>query len=245
MNRNLFVADAANAASAGYIRAKWGNLTGSARVRITPAPPIAEDFEKIDPGKVPLHWINTAGKFQVRDVEGKKVLVKLADNPFTRRARTFIGPTNWSNYTVETDVFATEKRRQMGDGGVVAQRFQLALFGNHQRVELQGWQPETERTVLKEFPWKKDTWYHLKLEVQNLPNGSVRARGKVWPTADPEPAEWTVERTEAMAEKTGAAGLYADAPYEVYFDNFKVTPLRGAAAPAKPAAAPKAAPTKK
>ena len=118
----------------------------------------------------------------------------------------------------------------------------MAIFGNHQRVELQSWQPETERTVLKEFAWKKDTWYHLKLEVQNLPNGSVRARGKVWPTADPEPAEWTIERTDPLAEKTGAAGLYADAPFEVYFDNFKVTPLRAAASP-KPAAA-KAAPKK-
>ncbi|MFN7939427.1 MAG: PQQ-binding-like beta-propeller repeat protein [Bryobacteraceae bacterium] len=243
LNRNLFVADAENVASSGYIRAKWGALTGSARVRVVPNMPIAENFDEIAPGKVPPHWINTSGKFQVREVDGKKVLVKLADNPFTKRARTFVGPTNWSNYTVEADVFATEKRRQMGDGGVVAQRYQLAIFGNHQRVELQSWQPETERTVLKEFAWKKDTWYHLKLEVQNVANG-VRARGKVWAAADPEPAEWTVERTDPLAEKSGAAGLYADAPFEVYFDNFKVTPLRTAAAP-KPAAAPKAVPAKK
>ncbi|MBS1830817.1 MAG: PQQ-binding-like beta-propeller repeat protein [Acidobacteria bacterium] len=243
LNRNLFVADGENVASSGYIRAKWGAVTGAARVRVVPNPPISESFDEIAPGKVPPHWINTTGKFQVREVDGKKVLVKLADNAFTKRARTFIGPTNWSNYTVEADVFATEKRRQMGDGGVVAQRYQLALFGNHQRVELQSWQPETERTVLKEFAWKKDTWYHLKLEVQNMPNG-VRARGKVWPTGEPEPAEWTVERTDPLAEKTGAAGLYADAPFEVYFDNFKVTPLRAAPA-TRPAAAPKAAPTKK
>lgn len=247
-NRGLFIADTGNVPSYGYIRAKWSNLTGSARVRIVPTPPISEDFDSIEPGKVPPHWINTSGKFQVREIEGKKVLVKLADNPFTKRARTFIGQTDWSNYAVEVDVLATEKRRQMGDGGVVAQRYQLALFGNHQRLELQSWQPETERTVLKEFPWKKDTWYRVKLEVQNLPNGSVRARGKVWPSADPEPAEWTIERTDPLAEKNGAAGLYADAPFEVYFDNFKVTPLRAAAGPkpaaAKPAA-PKAAPTRK
>jgi outer membrane protein assembly factor BamB len=242
LNRNLFIASTDNVASSGYIRAKWGALTGSARVRIIPNPPLSEDFEGIEPGKVPPHWINTSGKFQVREIDGKKVLVKLADNPFTKRARTYVGPSNWSNYVVEADILATEKRRQMGDAGVVAQRFQLALFGNHQRLELQSWQPETERTVLKEFPWKRDTWYHLKLEVQNLPNG-VRARGKVWPSADPEPAEWTIERTDPMGEQSGAAGFYADAPFEVYFDNFKVTPLRASAGP-KPAAT-KAAPKKK
>ncbi|MBL8173162.1 MAG: PQQ-binding-like beta-propeller repeat protein [Bryobacterales bacterium] len=239
-SRGLFIADTAETASSGYIRAKWSNLTGSARVRIVPNPPIAENFDSIEPGKVPPHWVNTTGKFQVREVEGKKVLVKLADNAFTKRARAFVGPANWSNFTVEADVLGTEKRRQMGDAGVVAQRYQLALFGNHQRLELQSWQPETERTVLKEFAWKKDTWYHLKLEVQNLPNGTVRARGKVWPTAEAEPAEWTIERTDPMAEKMGAAGLYADAPFEVFFDNFKVTPLRAAAGP-KPAAVKPAA----
>jgi len=60
----------------------------------------------------------------VREVEGSKVLVKLADNPFTRRARIFLGPSNFRNYTVEADVPATEKRRQMGDAGVVAQRYE-------------------------------------------------------------------------------------------------------------------------
>lgn len=240
ISRDLFIADPdTKTPQAGVIKGKWNNLTGQARIRIVPLPPVSENFDELEPGKVPPHWINTTGKFQAREIDGKKVLVKLADNPFTKRARTFVGPTSWSNYTVEAEIFATEKRRQMGDAGVVAQRFQLALFGNHQRLELQSWQPETERTVLKEFPWKRDTWYHLKLEVQNLPNGSVRARGKVWPTADPEPAEWTIERTDPNGEKSGAAGIYADAPFEVYFDNFKVTPLHAAAALKKSAAAPK------
>ena len=40
-----------------------------------------------------------------------------------------------------------ERRRQLGDVGIVAQRYELVLFGSHQRLELQPWQPETERTV--------------------------------------------------------------------------------------------------
>ena len=34
----------------------------------------------------------------------------------------------------------------MADVGIVAQRYELVLFGNHQRLELQPWQPETART---------------------------------------------------------------------------------------------------
>ncbi|MBI1791916.1 MAG: serine/threonine protein kinase, partial [Acidobacteria bacterium] len=120
------------------------------------------------------------------------------------------------------DVFATEKRRQMGDGGVVAQRYALVLFGNHERLELQPWQPETARTVAKEFKWKSNTWYRVKLRVENLPGGKTRAQGKAWLASDPEPAGWMIERVDPIPNKQGAPGIYADATYEVYFDNLKV-----------------------
>ena len=76
----------------------------------------------------------------------------------------------------------------MGDVGIVAQRYELVLFGIHQRLELQPWQPEVTRTQRVEFTWEKDKWYTMKLEVQNLDKGRVRARGKVWPKGEPEPA---------------------------------------------------------
>ncbi len=219
-----FHADAAPAPQAGLVKAKWNEITGTARVRVIPPLPWSQDFEAIPAGQVPRTWTNTAGKYVVRDIEGKKVLVKLADNAFTKRARVFMGPTNWSDYTVEVDVSATEKRRQMGDAGVVAQRYQLALFGNHQRLELQSWQPETERTALTDFAWKKDTWYRLKLEVSNMPDGKVRARGKAWPVGEAEPDKWLLERIDTIANREGAPGIYADAPFEVFFDNLTVTP---------------------
>jgi hypothetical protein len=111
----------------------------------------------------------------------------------------------------------------LGDAGIVAQRYQLVIFGNAQRLELQPWQPETERTVVHEFAWKKDTWYHLKLRVENMPGGKVKAQGKAWPTGEPEPAAWLVERIDPIGNREGAPGIYADAPFEVYFDNIKVT----------------------
>ena len=86
-----------------------------------------------------------------------------------------------SDYTVEMDVRTVERRRQQGDVGVIAQRYVLVLFGNSQSVELQPWQPVVKMTASAPFPWKADTWYRVKLEVQNLPDGKTRARAKAWP----------------------------------------------------------------
>lgn len=218
-----FVAATDKVAQAGLVKANVGPLSGVARVRIIPPLPWSENFESLGT-VVPRHWINATGKFAMRELEGNKVLVKLADNPFTKRARAFMGFSNWSNYTVEVDMRATEKRRQMGDAGVVAQRYALILFGNHQRLELESWQPETARTVKIPFAWKPETWYCLKLEVQNLTDGKVRARGKVWPAAEPEPEVWSVEKVDSIPNRQGSPGIYADAPFEIFFDNLKVIP---------------------
>jgi outer membrane protein assembly factor BamB len=208
---------------AGVIKATVGNLTGTARIRVFPPLPWSENFDSLAVDTVPKYWNNFEGKYVVRDVDGNKILVKRPDPPIFKRGRAFIGPSNLSNYTVEADVRATEKRRQMGDGGVVAQRYCLFLFGNSQKIELEAWQPETARTVRAPFSWKADTWYRLKLEVQNLPDGTVRARGKAWPSGEAEPAAWTLERIDRLGNKQGSPGLYADAPFEVFFDNVKVT----------------------
>jgi len=214
---------AAGGAQAGLIKATIGTLTGAARARVLPALPINEDFEAFPAKAAPMHWINTFTKYEVREVEGKKHLAKLADNAATKRARSFFGMNSEHDYTIEGDVMGQERRRQMGDAGIVAQRYQLVLFGNHQRLELQPWQAEKERTVAAKFPWKKDTWYRLKLRVENLPDGQVKAQGKAWAVGEPEPAEWLVERIDPIGNRQGSPGIYADAPFEVHFDNLKVT----------------------
>jgi len=219
-----YVAPNDRAVHTGEIKATIGGLSAVARVRVIPPPPIIENFDSVPVDSVPVHWINAKGKFVVREIDGNKMLVKLADNPFTKRARIFIGSPNWSNYTVEADIKATEKRRQTGDAGIVAQRYELALFGNSQRLELQAWQPETVRTVSVPFEWKADTWYHLKLSVENLANGQVRIRGKAWLTGQPEPEKWLIEKIDPIPNRQGSPGLYADAPFEIFFDNLKVTP---------------------
>lgn len=213
-------------AQAGHVKAAVGQVTGVARVRVVPPLPWSETFDSLPGNSVPRQWINATGKFVSREIDGNRVLVKLADNPATKRARVYMGPSNLSNYTVQSDVFAIQKRRQMGDAGVVAQRYALILFGNHERLELESWQPETSRTVRMPFAWKPNAWYRMKLQVENLADGRARARGKVWPAAESEPAAWMIERIDPIGNKQGSPGLYADVPseIEIFFDNLKVTP---------------------
>jgi outer membrane protein assembly factor BamB len=220
---NQFTPASDSGAQSGMLKATVGGVTGAARVRVIPSLPLNEDFNQIAGDAAPISWINATGKWSVREVEGNKVLVKNPNPPAFKRTRSLIGPADWSNYTIEADVLAVEKRRQMGDAGVVAQRYTLALFGNNQRIELQSWQIEEKRTVKKPFAWKADTWYRLKLQVENLPDGKVRARGKVWLASESEPAAWVVERIDPIGNRQGSPGIFADAPNDVLIDNIKVT----------------------
>jgi outer membrane protein assembly factor BamB len=221
---NQFTPAADAGVQAGTVKATVGGVAGVSRVRVIPPIPLSEDFESIAVDGVPKYWISTGGKYSVRQIEGNKVLVKNPNPPAFKRARSLFSSIDWSNYTTEADVRTTEKRRQMGDAGVVAQRYELAILGNSQKIELRSWQIEEKRTVKKPFSWKADTWYRLKIQVENLPDGSVRARGKAWPISEPEPAEWTLERVDPLGNHKGSAGVFADAPSEVFFDNIKVTP---------------------
>ena len=74
------------------------------------------------------------------------------------------------------------------------------------------------------FAWKPDTWYRLKLRVENLANGSVRTQGKAWPVGEAEPAAWTIEKVEPNGNREGAPGLFIDAQFGAMLDNFKLTP---------------------
>jgi len=211
---------------AGLIKATVGGITGEARARVVPPLPWNETFDRYAVGSVPPHWVSatTLGKFQVIELDGQKVLEKVPTDTLFKRIRVFMGRADWSNYTVEADIRINEKRRQMGDAGIIAQRYTLVAFGNNQRLEMNSWQPEVARAVSAPFPWKPDTWYRLKLRVENTADGKTRIRGKAWPAADPEPAEWPIDRVDPIPNRQGSPGIFTDAQYGVYFDNLKVTP---------------------
>ena len=218
-----FVAASDGGWQAGTVKATVGGVTGAARVRIAPPLPWSENFEELAPTSVPPTWTNTLTKYAVRELEGNKVLVKTTEgSSLLSRARAYMGPSNLSDYTVEAEVFATQKRRQQGDAGVIAQRYALVLYGNGQTLRIEQWQPETARTVTVPFAWKPETWYRMKFTVENLSDGKVRARGKAWPVGQPEPATWTIERVDPIGNHQGSPGIFGNAPAEIFFDNLKV-----------------------
>ncbi|MBY0493724.1 MAG: PQQ-binding-like beta-propeller repeat protein [Cyanobacteria bacterium] len=214
---------AAQGSSAGFVKATVGAISGTARVRVIEPLPWSFDFDNATAEAPASWWTGAPGKVFQRTVEGAgKVLVRPRDDTVGRRAKVFLGPPNLTAYTVEADVRGREQRRSRGDAGLINERYGLVLFGNGQKLELHPWQAADEMTVRVPFAWDADKWYRMKLRVDQLPNGSARVRGKVWPSADPEPAAWTIEKVDTIPHKMGSPGLYADGISEIYFDNVKV-----------------------
>lgn len=209
---------------AGLVKAAVGSLTGQARIRVVHPLPWKETFEAYADAAVPPGWVNAvAGKMAVTTLDGQKVLQKPPDETIFKRIRSFIGPVTWSDYTFEADVRAATRRRQMGDIGITAQRYSLVLYGSSQRLKIEPWEPETTRTVTVPFAWKPDIWYRLKLRVENLPNGQVRAQGKAWAVGEAEPQTWSIEKVDPIGNHQGAPGLFIDAQFGAYVDNLSLT----------------------
>jgi len=218
-----FTAGSESITQAGWVKATVDGVTGTASVRVFPPLPWSETFDSSPVNTLPIGWVNTTLKFNIQELNGNKVLAKLTTgSSLLSRARAYMGPSDWSNYTVESDVMATQKRRQQGDAGVIAQRYGLTLFGNSQTLHIEPWQPEIVRTKSMPFAWKPDTWYRLKLQVENLPDGTTRARGKAWAVGEPEPAAWMIERIDPIPNRQGAPGIFGNGLAELYFDNIKV-----------------------
>ncbi|MEP6782641.1 MAG: PQQ-binding-like beta-propeller repeat protein [Acidobacteriota bacterium] len=214
---------AAQGSSAGFVKATVAGLTGTARVRVVEPLPWSWDFDNAASENPPAWWTGAPGKVFQRTIDGAgKVLVRPRDDTVGRRAKVFFGAATMTGYTVEADVRGKEQRRQRGDAGLINGRYAMVLFGNGQKIELHPWQAADEMTVRVPFTWDADKWYRIKLRVDELPNGTARVRGKVWPAAEPEPTAWTIEKLDTIPHKMGSPGIYADGISEVYFDNLKV-----------------------
>jgi outer membrane protein assembly factor BamB len=205
--------------SAGFVKATIGDVSGQARVRVMPALPISVDFEGL---KATPMWWTANGKAVPGQVDGAGVLVRPRDDTVGRRAKLMVGRPEWSNYTIEADVRGTESRRQRGDIGLINQRYALVLFGNDQRLELHPWQAADEMTVRVPFEWALNTWYRMKMRVENRTDGTTFVQGKVWPAGKPEPGAWTIQKTDKIPHRKGSPGLYADGYSDMQFDNLRV-----------------------
>ncbi len=206
--------------SAGFIKATVGGIVGTARVRVIPALPWTYDFEGM---KAAPAWWTANLKGVPGLVDGGGVLVRPRDDTVGRRTRFLMGRPDWSNYTVEADVRGAEMRRQRGDVGLINQRYVMVLFGNSQHLELHPWQAADRMTVrVNDVKWPANTWFRMKLRVENRADGTTLVQGKVWPKDQPEPAAWTIQKVDTIPHRKGSPGLYGDGISDVNFDNVRV-----------------------
>lgn len=223
--------------SAGAFEASLDGLKGIIRGRVLAKLPISQDFEAYELSNTttndveaptafaypPLPWIGARFKFEVRDLEGNKVLAKTIDNKFFQRATAFIGTPEMRNYTVQADVRSEGNRRKMSEVGVINQRYITLLKGNSQELEVNSNQERLKAAV--PFKWAPNVWYTIKSRVDVAADGTGVIRAKAWKKGEPEPDAWTIEVPHQTAHRQGSPGFFSFAPQgmRVFIDNVTVT----------------------
>jgi len=220
--------------SAGAFEATLGSLKGYIRGRVMPNVPLSENFDGFDLTVTneaeqvmfaypPLPWIGARFKFEVREQEGNKCLVKTIDNKFFQRATVFIGTPDMKNYTLQADVMSEGNRRKMSEVGVINQRYAIVLKGNDQKLEVSSNFERLRESV--DFKWSPNVWYHLKTRVDVAADGQGVVRARVWKRGEAEPEGWTIEVRHETAHERGSPGLFGFSPQDmrVYIDNIKVS----------------------
>jgi hypothetical protein len=233
------------APSAGQFKGTLGSMTGYLKARVLPNLPIKQDFESFEltndtanppapavPNSLepatpfaypPLPWNAARFRFEVRDKDGSKALVKTIDNKRTQRGTVFINRPVLKNYTMEADVLTEGNRRKMSEVGLVNQRYLIVLKGNAQQLEVTSNQELLRHSV--PFKLSPNEWYRLKTRVDVAADGSGIVRAKAWKKSEPEPEAWTLEMPHQTAHKQGSPGLFGFTPSEqrAWIDNITVT----------------------
>lgn len=221
MNGFEYTAPAEARHKAAIVRAKNGDLTATARVRIVPPLPWRFDFSD---GEVPITWIGCRYRHVIRDVEGNKLLAKVTTIPKGTRSQSWFGPVDLHDYTIQADVLGNEKEGRVPDMGLIAQRYTVDLMGEAQQLQIRTWPPVLEQRMGKTIPftWKPNTWYTIKMRVSNQGDKAL-VQAKVWPRGDKEPAAWTIDADDEAPNRSGSPGLYGNATNaEVFYDNVTV-----------------------
>jgi hypothetical protein len=214
------------------VTCKVGNLSGSARVRMTPPLPWAFDFNHAQ--TAPLSWIGGRVRWEVREGSGgdkylaKKTLLPTPKDPNNKlgtRSFVWMGPIDLSNYTIQADVQLTEDGGRLPDIGVINGRYQLTIRGMNKKLRLDTWTTSDYRTHAEaDFEPEPGVWYTLKLTVTAEADQAF-ARGKLWKRGSPEPGAWTVEMVDHAPNLQGTPGVFGKTEVaEVHLDNVSVTP---------------------
>jgi outer membrane protein assembly factor BamB len=223
-----YTAASGGAHTATTVKATVGDLVGTARIRVVPDLPWKFDFED---GQVPITWVGARYRHQNRELDGNRVMVKVSTIPKGTRSRSWMGHTDFNNYTIQANVRGALTDNKMPDIGMIAQRYTLDLQGEYQRLQIRSWGTVERMAKSVQFKWDPNKWYSMKFmaSVEEV-DGKSRSvlRGKVWLKDDKEPAAWTIEAMDDTPNTSGSPGLYGSAKAaELYIDNLTVTPNPG------------------
>lgn len=205
----------------GTFTATVGDLTATGRARVYPPLPWKWDFTGYKMPQVPPTWVRAHIKIKPTDLEGD-VAMKAGPGPGRPSHSIWMGPSTMSGYTVQCDVLLKEQTRRLPSIGVTANRYDLILKGNNQKLAIQSWAPHLRMAKEQRFRSDPDTWYTMKLTVK-IEDGEAHVFGKVWERGTEEPAEWTIEATDPHPNMSGSPGLYFYSLADMYYDNVMVT----------------------
>jgi outer membrane protein assembly factor BamB len=228
----------------GYVDFEDVAYTARARVRVAPGTSYKQDFERLPEGAAPGGWVNVAGKFFAKKMGDSMVLAKVNTDarPPIAKANAYITGPDASDYTIQVDVMGTLVRGRMADLGIVNSRYTFLLVAapdpvtSKRDARVQSWDGKRRIDVGHEFDWKPDTWYTLKLTVEQKEK-TAHVRAKVWKRGEQEPEKWTIDFEDVNPNRSGAAALFGnvtnvsqkfdgstDAGAEIYYDNLIITP---------------------
>lgn len=209
--------------TAAIVRAKVGDLSGRARIRIVPSLPWKFDFEGLK--DAPLSWVGARYRHVMREVDGSNVMVKVTTIPKGTRSRLSMGHSDEHDYTIQLDFKAGIQNNKLPDVGVIAQGYTMAIESLNRRILLNSWGSHEHRHAEQvPFTLEPNVWYTMKLRAENSAGKAV-LRGKVWKKEQEEPAEWTIELVDPLPNEKGSPGLFGNATNaELYLDNVTVVP---------------------
>lgn len=158
-----------------------------------------------------------------RKVEGNGVMCKVTTIPKGTRSQGWMGHTDFHDYSIQADVYATTKDGKLPDMGLIAQRYTLDLMGSSQQLQVRQWPPVLTR-MSKNLPykWTANKWYTIKLSA-SVEGKKAVLRGKVWVRGETEPADWQLVAEDIAPNTIGSPGLFANATNaELFYDNIQV-----------------------
>jgi hypothetical protein len=158
-----------------------------------------------------------------RKIDGNGVMMKITTIPKGMRSQGWMGPADLSDYTIEADVFASEKDNRLPDIGLIGQGYTLDLMGASQQLQIRTWTPQLARmSETVPFPWEARKWYRMKFRT-GVEDGKAVLRGKVWEKDQEEPKDWQITAFDARPTLVGSPGTFGNAKdSELFYDNIKV-----------------------